>query len=136
MAFSHGSAGVTKVADSGATLRDFSAYVKSDGLQQSIDTVETTVHGLTAKTYIPGLTDGTFSLEGFFDPTIDGYLAGIRGLTTTFEYYPAGTPVGVTKPKYSGSCIMTSYKTTGDVGDATTFSAEFQVTGAVTRATA
>lgn len=136
MAFSHGSAAVFKVTDSGSTLRDLSTYLKSDGLSFSGDTAETTTHGATAKTYIPGLVGGNFSLEGLFDPTVDGYLAGLRGLTTTFEYYPAGTPVGVTKPKYSGSCILTAYDLSGDVGDAMSWSAEFQITGAVTRATA
>lgn len=136
MAFSHGSAAVFKVQDSGSSTRDLSAYLQSDGISRSADVAETTVHGLTAKTYIPGLKDGTIPIEGGFDPTVDGYLEGILGMSRAFEYYPAGEPVGVTKPKYTGSCILTSYEVEAPVDDKVSFSGEFQITGAVTRAVA
>jgi hypothetical protein len=136
MAFSHGSVAVFKVQDAGGVLRDISAFITGDGLERSIDTAETSTHGVSAKTYIPGLQDVTVPLEGNFDPTVDGYLDGIRGLVRTWEYYPAGEPVGAAKPKYSGSAILTNYKIEAPVDDVTTWSAELQVTGAVTRAVA
>lgn len=138
MAFSHGSKAIIKVADSGATLRDISPYVTSTGLQRLADMAETSVLGTTAKTYIPGMTDATIPLEGNFDPTVDGYLAGILGFETAvaFEYYPAGEPVGATKPKYSGSCFLTSYDIETGTDDKAGVSGELQVTGSITRAVA
>lgn len=137
MAATHGYKAVIKVADSGATLRDLTGYISSTGLQRLADMAETTVLGASAKTYIPGQTDGTIPLEGNFDPTADGYLAGILGYETAvaFEYYPAGEPVGSTKPKYSGSCFLASYDIETGVDDKASISGELQITGTVTRAT-
>jgi hypothetical protein len=135
MATTHGSKAVFKVQDSGGVLRDLSAYLTSAGLSRSADTAEITTLGSTSKTYIPGLLDGTIPIEGHYDPTVDGYLAGILGMERPFEYYPAGEPASTSKPKYTGSCILTSYEASTPVDDAGSISGEFQVTGAVTRAT-
>ncbi len=137
MAFNHGSVAIFKVDDAGATLRDLSTYLKNAGLARSADTAETSALGTTAKTYVVGLVDATIPIEGMFDPTVDGYLSGLLGFgPTDFEYFPAGEPVGATKPKFSGQCILTSYEVTTGVDDMATISGEFQVTGAVTRAVA
>jgi hypothetical protein len=133
MAFSHGSKAVCKVSDSGATLRDVSAYLTSAGSPFSADVADVTALGNLNKAYIPGLKDGKISLAGSWDPTVDGYIYGVLGGTAApFEYYPAGT--ATTNVKYSGSAICTAYDVSSDVGDANKFSAEFQITGAVTRA--
>ena len=84
---------------------------------------------------IVGLTDSTISVSGTWDATVDAHLAGILGqaASVSFEYGPEGTTS--TYIKYSGECYLTSYEKSGTVGDAVKFSAEFQVTGAVTRGT-
>lgn len=136
MAFSHGSRAALFLADSGGVSRDISAYLNSTGITQTVDTAEVTTLGDTAKDYIPGLKDGTFPLEGKFDPTLDGYLSGIVGVNVTpraFIYYPAGTATG--QPTYSGSAILTSYDIGTSVDDAATVSGELQVTGGATRGT-
>ena len=104
MAFSHGKAAVFKIDDVGGTLRDVSTYLSSTGLQRQVDLVDVSTLGDTYHDYILGLIDGTFPLEGNWDPTVDGYLSGLLGATVAgdFEYYPAGEPVGATKPKYTG----------------------------------
>jgi len=138
MAFTHGSKAKFSVHDSSATLRDISSYLTSTGLSRMADMAETSALGTTAKTYIPGMTDGTIPLDGQFDPTIDGYLSPLLGFETplSWEYFPAGTPVGVTKPKYSGSAFLTSYDIETGTDDKAGISGELQLTGAVTRATA
>lgn len=137
MAFVHGKSAVFKLDDSGATLRDLSAYLNDISLSRDIETAETTTFGVagSAKTYIVGLSDATFSISGLFDATADGYLAGVLGQSATlsFEYGPAGSTAGLVK--YSGECIMTSYEVSAAVGDAVQASADFQVTGAITRGT-
>jgi hypothetical protein len=137
MAFVHGKSAVFKLDDSGGTLRDLSAYLNDVGFPRNIDTAETTTFGVSgsSKTYIVGLNDASISINGLFDATADGYLAGVLGQSATlsFEYGPAGSTAG--NVKYTGECIMTSYEVSAAVGDAVQATAQFQVTGAVTRGT-
>lgn len=137
MAFVHGKSAVFKVDDSGGTLRDLSAYLNDVSFPRDIETAETTTFGAAggAKTYIVGLNDATISISGLFDATADGYLAGVVGHATPldFEYGPAGSSGG--SVKYSGTCLMTSYEVSAAVGDAVQASADFQVTGQITRGT-
>lgn len=132
--FTHGKDAVFKAADSGATLRDLSSVINSASLSRSAETAEVTALGDDSKAYIPGLKDATVSVEGMADVTTSGYLDGILGSVTTWEFYPAG--VGAGKVKYSGSAILTSLETGAEVGGAVTVSGEFQVTGDVTRTVA
>lgn len=133
MAFSHGSDAYFGVDDSGATLRDLSAYLTSAGLPRSADVGEVSTMGVSSKQYIGGLKDATIPIEGPFDPTVDGWLEGILGVIRDFEYGPAGNASG--QVKYSGTAILTSYEVSTPVDDAATFTGEFQVTGDITRGT-
>jgi len=137
MAFGHGKSAVFKIDDSGGTLRDISSYINEASFPRSIETAETTTFGVAggAKTYITGLNDASISISGLFDSTADGYLAGVLGQASTlsFEYGPLGSTGGFIK--YSGECIMTSYEVSSSVGDVVSASAQFQVTGSVTRGT-
>jgi hypothetical protein len=51
----------------------------------------------------------------------------------SFEYGPEGSASG--RIKYTGECICTSYEPGSPVGDVVTYSAEYQITGPVTRGT-
>lgn len=134
MAFVHGKDAVFKV---GST--DLSAYLNQADLDQSVDMAETSTMGVEAKTFISGLSEAKITVAGFYDSTgttgPDAVLNPLVGSDTssTFEYGPEGSTSG--KIKFSGSCYVTSYKFTAPVGDVVGFSAEFQVTGAVTRGT-
>lgn len=133
--FRHGKAAVFKVDDSGGTLRDISNALNSVTFPREAEVLETTSFGSSDRTYIVGFKNGTISIEGSFDATYDGYLAGILGqdATVSFEYGPEGSTSTYTK--YTGEAILTSYETTAGVGDVVAFSAEFQISGAVTRGT-
>lgn len=135
MPFVHGKSTDFRIDNSGGTLTDISAYCDSVDFPQTIETAETTTFGDSNKDYIVGLKDATISFSGKWDATLDGILAPIAGQTASvsFQYGPAGSTV--TNVKYSGECFITSYQITGAVGDVVTFSAEAQVTGAVTRGT-
>lgn len=139
MAQSHGKDSVFKVDDSGGTLRDITAHLDSVDFPQTVDTAESSTFGDTAKEYFVGLKDATISISGKWDNTTttgpDAVLGTqpSAGASRTFEYGPEGGTTG--KIKYSGECHLTSYQITGSIGDMVTFSAEFQVTGAVTRGT-
>ena len=137
MAFKHGKNASFKVDNSGGTLTDISTYLNEISLPRSIETGETTSFQTSggAKTYVVGLNDSTVSISGTWDSTLDAHLAGILGqdASVSFEYGPEGTSSG--SVKYTGEGLMTSYETSSPVADVVTFSAEFQVTGTVTRGT-
>ena len=132
MAFVHGKTAVFKIDNSAGSLQDISAYCDSVDFPMTMDTAEVTTFGDSSKEYLAGLKDATISISGSWDATADAILAA---LTTagTFEYGPAGSASGAVK--YTGEAILTGYTVNAPVGDKVSFSAEFQVTGAVTRTT-
>lgn len=135
MAFVHGKDSVFKLDNSGGSLTDISAYVNNVDFPQTADVAETSVLGATNKTYIVGLKDATLSVTGLWDSTADAIFGAVVGQSSTlsFEYSPEGTGSG--NVKYTGEAICTGYTKTSAVADVVGYSAEFQVTGAVTRGT-
>jgi hypothetical protein len=133
--FRHGKSTVFKVDNSGGTLTDISNTLTDVGFPQSVDTAETSTFGSSAKSYVVGLTDSTLSISGNFDATVDAHLAAVLGqaATLSFEYGPEGSTAGFVK--YTGEAILTSYEKSGAIGDVVSYSAEFQVSGAITRGT-
>ena len=135
--FRHGKNASFKVDNSGGTLTDISTVITDVSLPRSIETAETTTFQATsgAKTYVVGLNDSTVSISGRFDATVDAHLVGILGqeASLSFEYGPAGSTAGYVK--FTGECFCTKYDLSSPVGDVVSFSADFQVTGAVTRGT-
>lgn len=96
---------------------------------REVDTPETTTFGNDDRLFIVGLRGATISASGFWDSTLDGTLAPIVGTAAgTFNYSPDGG--GVT---YSGECILTNYTQTSPVDGPAGWSADFQITGAVSR---
>lgn len=131
MAFSHGSLATMEIDPAGGTsYTAVTSYYKDVSLKDSIDTAETTTLGHTAKTYIPGLEDATFSLSGLFDPALNTIITSCKRVIVTFRYRPSGAGTG--KIEYTGSAIMSSYKVDTSVSDAASQEAEFQVTNGVT----
>ena len=133
--FRHGKSTVFKVDNNAGSLTDISNTLTDVSFPQSVDTAETSAFGASAKSYIVGLTDSTLSISGNFDATVDAHLAAIVGKadSVSFEYGPEGSTAGFVK--YTGEALLTSYEKSGAIGDVVTYSAEFQVTGAITRGT-
>ena len=139
MAFVHGKGAAFKIDNAGGTLQTLTSYLDSIDFSNSVDTAETTTMGAEAKTFLSGQSDATFSISGKYDSTAttgpDDILNGLIGLETTssFEIGPEGAATG--KAKYSGECFLTSYVVSAPVGDVVTFTADFQVTGTITKGT-
>ena len=135
MAFVQGSDSSFKLDNASGSLTDISTYVNNVDFPETADVAETSTLGASNKTYIVGLKDATISLGGLFDATVDAILGAVVGqrATLSFEYSPEGTASG--KVKYTGECILTSYTLSSPVGDVVGFSADLQVSGAVTRGT-
>lgn len=131
--FRHGKSAVFKVDNAAGTLTDISNTLNTVSFPREAEVLETTSFGSSDRTYIVGFKNGTISIEGSFDATVDTHLAAILGqdATVSFEYGPEGSTSTYTK--YTGEAIMTSYETSAGVGDIVSFSAAFQISGAVTR---
>jgi len=136
MAFSHAKVGAFYLDDSGAALRDLSASLNSVDFSREVDTPETTVFGLDDRTYIAGLAGATISISGFWDDaatiganTVIEPIVG-QTLALNWQYGPEGQVTG--DVRYSGTCFCTSYNITGSVDGVVEFTADFQITGAVT----
>ena len=131
--FAHGKSTDFAIDDTGGSSRNIANTLTDVSFPQTIDTAETTAFGSTNKSYIVGLKDTTISVSGIWDATVDGYISGTEPASRSFIYGPAGSTSG--NVKYTGEAILTNYNTNNPVGDVVTFSADFQVTGAVTRTT-
>lgn len=131
--FAHGKSTDFAIDDTGGTSRNISDTLTDVSFPQTIDTAETTAFGSSNKSYIVGLKDTTISVSGIWDATVDGYLSGTEPASRSFIFGPAGSTSG--NVKYTGEAIMTNYSQSNPVGDVVTFTADFQVTGAVTRTT-
>ena len=132
MAFRHGKHGDVSVDGTSLT-----AYCDSQSLSISNDTAETSVFGISWKTFLEGMASGEFEIGGNYDPTAttgpaDKLFGLIGGGAVTVILYPGGNDTG--QQSYSASCILTAYNETSGIGDAVKFTASFQVTGAVTQA--
>lgn len=115
---------------------ELTTYLDSISMPESVDVAETSTMGQEAKTYIEGMSGGTISISGRWDETAttgpDAVLAGLKGAgANAFEYGPAGDTAGAVI--YTGQAILTGYSRTSPIGDVVAFTADFQITGAVTR---
>lgn len=135
MAFVHGKNTVFILDDSGGTPRTLTTYLNDVSFPRDQALAETTTMGVSYKTFVAGFSDGKITIKGNWDPTVDGYLAGLVGAASTasFEYGPEGSTTG--KIKYTGEAILTSYETSSSIDKAAEFTAELQVSGAISRGT-
>lgn len=139
MAFYHGKNLAFKIDNSAGTLQVLTTFVDSVNLNNSVDMGDTTTAGAEDKTFVSGQAEHDVSISGKWDDTTstgpDAILFGLVGLETSssFEFGPGGSTTG--KVKYLGECFMTGYKAAAPVGGVVTFTADFKITGAVTRTT-
>jgi hypothetical protein len=133
MAFVHGKGIYVGIAVSGATAptSNISQYCNKCDMPRTVDTADTSTFGSSDKTALPGMKSGTFSIEGLWDTTIDGILEPKLGTVIAVFYAPGGSgTIG-----YYADAIMTAYNPPGSLTEAVKWSANFMITGAVTRAT-
>ena len=122
-----------KVAYLLVNSNNLSTKCRSISFPRESGSEDTTTFTANSRSYTPTLLDGTISASGFWDSALDGFLAPDLGVSRAFEYGPQGS----TTPdvKYSGSAILVSYEVGDEVDGIIEFSAEWQITGDVTRGT-
>jgi hypothetical protein len=133
MAFVHGKSTFVGIAVAAAVAptTNISAYCNKVDFPRAADTAETSVFGLSDKTYLPGLKGGTIGVEGVWDTALDAIMEPKLGTIISFFYAPGGS--GTTG--YYCDAIVTAYNPPADLNDAVKWSASLLITGAVTRAT-
>lgn len=110
------------------------AEITGYSLEYTSDTVEDTVIGDSARTYLPTLKQFTASVDAFWDETdTNGQVALVVGTQITFAVYPEGADSGDTY--YSGSAIITGRTISSSVGEMITANFTLQGTGDLTAAT-
>lgn len=140
MAFAHGKNAllyyrITGDASNRFPKNNLSAYLTKTGLARKADVAEVSALGTNDKQYLNGMRDATFALDGWFDPVVDGWLAGeFGGTAQAFRYFPQGSATG--RVYYSGSAILTDYTVDSDTGGAGAISGNLQTVGAITRTVA
>ena len=136
MAFNHGKDAAFYLDNVAGAITEISSYLTSASMQRIADLVETSVLNQDNKSYIAGMKGATIQIEANFDPAIDAIIDGALGAFKSFEYYPAGDPVGASNPKYAGECILSNASYTTSTSDKATISCSLTVSGAVTRTVA
>jgi hypothetical protein len=120
---------------------DLSDHIASVTINQSIDAVETTAFGDNGRTRVGGLEDSSLTLDfhqDFAAGEVDATIAPLVGGTASFVIAPFGTGVAAsgTAPRYTGTVLLTEWTPlNGAVGDLSTASVTWPVSGVVARGT-
>jgi hypothetical protein len=136
VAFIHGSKAKFGLGTAGTptVIVDRSPFIMNIQFPQTSDTAETSTLGNLFKTYVPGLTDSTVSIDGRYDPTLDAVLFALMGTASVnFQYDPQGSTTGLIR--FTGSAVPTSYQVTAGIGDVSSWTFAMQCTSAIVRAT-
>lgn len=122
---------------------DLSAYLTSVTLSTSVDVVETTGMGsAAAKTRLPGLKDNSVTLEFNQDfaasgpeITINAIGSSLLGTVVPIVIKPTTSAVSATNPSYTFSAVCSEWQNLqAGVGELSTISATWPITGAITKA--
>jgi hypothetical protein len=114
--------------------------IASVTLDITADEVETTAFGSTYRTRIGGLKDASVSFDfhqDFGAGSVDALLFPLMGSTVAVKIAPTSGTVTATNPEYRFTALCTQYQPyAGAVGDLSTLSVTWPVSGEVVRGTA
>ena len=118
---------------------DISSYVSSVTLSTSLDVVDTTSFGNTARTRVAGLADNQVTIE-FFQDFGSGLLESIIyptiGTSAAMIIKPVPGSTTATNPQYSFNALVSEWQPlSGAVGELATASVTWPVSGEITKAT-
>jgi hypothetical protein len=117
-----------------------SSSIASVTLDITTDEVETTAFGSSYRTRIGGLSDASVSLDfhqDFGAGAVDALLFPLMGTLVDVKIAPTSGTVTATNPEYRFQALCTQYQPfAGSVGDLSTLSISWPVSGSVVRGTA
>ena len=119
---------------------DLSSHITKVTLSTSVNELETTTFGQTAKRRVGGLKDSTVAIDfnqDFAAAAVEATLYPLVGSTTAVVVKPNGTAASATNPSYTFNVLVTEWMPLdAQVGELATASVTFPVDGLVTKATA
>lgn len=118
---------------------DISSYVSSVTLSTSLDVVDTTSFGNTARTRVAGLADNQVTIE-FFQDFASGALESIIyptiGTSAAMVVKPVAGSTTATNPQYAFNALVAEWQPlSGAVGELATASVTWPISGAITKTT-
>jgi len=118
---------------------DVSSYVSSITLSTSLDVVDTTSFGNTSRTRVAGLADNQVTIE-FFQDFGSGLLESIVyptiGTSAAMVIKPVAGTTTTTNPQYSFNALVSEWQPlSGAVGELSTASVTWPISGTITKAT-
>ena len=123
---------------------DISQYVTSVSLSTSVDVIETTGLGSSARTRVGGLFDNSVVLEfnqDFADNALEELINGTSLATSTvgtavaMEIRPVNGAVSASNPKYTFNALIAEWQPlSAAVGELVTASVTWPISGAITKA--
>ena len=122
---------------------NLSDHIASITINQSNDVVETTAFSSTAaKTRVAGLADNSVTLEfhqDFASSNVEATINGspsLVGTVTAIVVTPTSGSVSATNPSYSFNALVSEWTPlSGSVGELSTASVTWPISGAITKAT-
>ena len=128
MATYKGQDGVFQAITTGGTLASTN-NLKSWSVEESTDSIESTVMGATAKTFTTGIKSWTASCELLYDLSNAVQADMVIGETVDIKIFPNTS----SQPEsFAGTAIVTATSQSGAIGDLVTSSITLQGTGALT----
>jgi hypothetical protein len=118
---------------------DLSSYISSVTLSTSLDVVDTTSFGNTARTRVAGLADNQVTIE-FFQDFGSGLLESIIyptiGTSAAMVIKPVVGSTTATNPQYAFNALVSEWQPlSGAVGELATASVTWPISGAITKTT-
>lgn len=126
----HGKLTVLKVSTT-----DIGPSTKTSNFSGSADVHDTSGYGITNRTKLGGVVDGTFTASGNYDiqatSGTPAMLEGKEGTSFSLTRQVAGT--GTTKPQEVFTGVLAKFDVSAPFDDIVTWSAEWSVSGTVNR---
>ena len=123
---------------------DISTYVTSVSLSSSVDVIETTGLGSSARTRVGGLFDNQVTFEfnqDFADNALEELINGTSLATSTvgtavaMEIRPVNGAVSASNPKYTFNALISEWQPlSGAVGELVSASVTWPISGVITKA--
>jgi hypothetical protein len=118
---------------------NLSSWLTQTEIQFEVNDVETTTFGNTWRTRVAGLKTGTVNLQfnqDFGAAAVDQTIWPLLGTLGTVVVTPTSGTVSATNPSYTAVVLINAYGVSGQIGDVSTVSVTWPISGTVTRATA
>jgi len=120
---------------------NLSDHINNITLETKNDIVETTAFGSTAaKSRVAGLADNQVTLDfhqDFASANVEATIYPLIGQTTTIVVQPTSSAVGATNPTYTFSAVIVDWTPLkGQIGQLSTASVTWPITGTITKAVA